>query len=320
MRDEVDIRPLPDHRGSARPSATRPPRVTLGVPVYNGARHLEPCLESLIAQTYDDLEIVISDNASTDRTPEICRSYCERDERVRYYRQPRNLGVAANYRVVLELARGELFKWAAHDDVCAPEFVERCVAALDRSSAVVLAFPKIQFIDDSGKVLSGYDAGVRWRDHPKAYGRLADLLTDRTRNLCKWQFGLMQRDLLLRTGLIGNYNASDEVLMAELALLGQFVEVDEPLFLSRIHETSSMRANPEAVDLARWYDPHWSGQYPMARTRVLFGWIAAIVRSPIPRHEKIAGLALLARWLVSDRHWRIIGGEMKRRAIEIVRG
>src|SRR5262245_24410584 len=88
-------------------------RVTIGVPVYNGARHLEPCLDSLLAQTYEDIEIVISDNASTDRTPEICRAYQERDERVRYHRQPRNIGAAANYNYLVGHTSGELFSGAA---------------------------------------------------------------------------------------------------------------------------------------------------------------------------------------------------------------
>jgi glycosyltransferase involved in cell wall biosynthesis len=315
VRDGVNCKRAVDHDAGARPLTPLPPRVTVGVPVYNGARHLGPCLESLISQTYDNLEIVISDNASTDETPDICRLYAEKDDRVRYYRQPRNLGVAGNYRTVVQLARGELFKWSAHDDVCAPEFVERCVSALDRSPEHVLAFPKFRFIDDAGDILLDNDAAVRWRDHSKSYGRLGDILSDRSRNLCKWQFGVVRKDVLLRTGLIGNYNASDEVLMAELALLGGFVEVGDYLFFSRIHENSSMEANSDAVDLARWYDPEWGGLYPMARTRVLCGWISAIAHAPVPLHEKIAGLVLLVEWFISDRHWRVIGGEMKRNVI-----
>ena len=111
------------------------PRVTLGVPVFNGGPFLPETLDSLLNQTFSDLEVVISDNASTDRTEEICRAYAARDPRVRYYRNDVNRGAAWNHNRVFELARGEFFKWSAADDLCAPEFLTLCVAALDRDPA-----------------------------------------------------------------------------------------------------------------------------------------------------------------------------------------
>jgi glycosyltransferase involved in cell wall biosynthesis len=285
--------------------------------VYNGARYLSQCLDSLLAQTYPDLEILISDNASTDGTEDICRVYCERDERVRYYRQPRNLGLAGNYRFLVEAAGGELFKWAAYDDVCAPEFVERCVAALDRSPTDVLAYPTTRFIDDAGELMSRPDFSVRWRNHPRALGRLDDILADTNRAFCKWQFGLIRRDALQRTGLIGNFDGSDLVFVFELAVLGGFARVDEPLFYLRIHQGTSGLANPDPVDLARWLDPRREGGYPLARTRVLAGYLAAVTTSSaLALHEKIGAIGLIGRWLVSNRQWRVIAGELRRRGLE----
>jgi glycosyltransferase involved in cell wall biosynthesis len=304
----------PSEARTGRPD--RQARVSIGVPVLNGERYLDACLDSLLAQTYRDVEILISDNASTDRTPEICHQYCQRDERVRYYRQPRNRGVAANYRFLVERATGEFFKWAAYDDVCAPQFVERCVAALDRSPSDVLAFPRTTFIDGAGEPLARIDGGVRWRNHPKSVGRLNDLLIDHTRSFAKWQFGVIRRHALLRTGLIRNYDASDLVLMAELALLGGFDRVDEPLFRLRIHEATSGVANASAHELANWYDPnHDDHHYPLDRTSVLMGYLGAVATSRLAFHEKVAGIGLVARWLFSDRQWRVVGGELKLRAL-----
>ena len=298
-------------------------RVTIGVPVFNGAGHLEPCLESLIAQTYDDLEILISDNASTDRTPEICRAFCDRDERISYCRQPSNIGAAANYNFLARNAVGQLFKWAAHDDVCAPKMVERCVDALDLSPTDVLAFPKTAFIDGTGELLSGFDVPIMWTNRRSALGRLDEYFAvsgAAIGHLCTRQFGVVRREMLLRTGLIRSHPASDLVMLAELTLLGGFVEVEEYLFFSRIHQGSSIRANATAADLARWYDPDHRGHHPMSWTRVLAGYGSAVLRSSLPLPQKVAGMGLVARWFAFDENWRVIGGELKRRAIEIVRG
>lgn len=301
------------------------PRVTIGVPVWNGARHLGECLDSLLAQTYDDIEIVISDNASTDRTAEICLAYCARDERVSYHRQPRNVGAAANYNFLVGQARGELFKWAAHDDVCAPEFVERCVAALDGSPSDVLAFPKTTFIDADGAVLEKHDVPMCWRNGATAVDRLRDLLVgdlvlgDYRATLllkCIPQFGVIRRSALERTRIIGNYGSSDVVLLVELGLLGGFAEVDEYLFFSRVHEGSSLQANATAADLARWYDPKRGDHFPMPWTLVLIGIVGAVLRSSLPLHEKARAMTLVPRWLFAHRRWRIIGGELKLRARE----
>jgi glycosyltransferase involved in cell wall biosynthesis len=290
-------------------------RMSIGVPVFNGARYLEACVDSLLSQTYCDLEILISDNASTDRTPDICRAYCDLDQRVRYFRQPRNRGVAANYRFVFDHTGGEFFKWAAYDDVCEPQFIERCVATLSRSPSDVLAFPSTTFIDGAGEPLPRVDGGARWRNHPKPIGRLNDLLVDPTRSFAKWQFGVIRRAALVRTGLIRNYDASDQVLMAELALLGGFARVSEPLFRLRIHESTSGVANVSPGELADWYDPDRGDQYPLDRTSTLLGYVGAVMSSPLSVHEKVAGTGLVARWLVSNRQWRVIGGELKRRAV-----
>ena len=131
---------------------SRAPRLTVGLPVYNGAALLAESIEALLGQTYEDFELIISDNASTDGTAEICRFYEKQDSRVRYFRQPRNLGSAANHNFVADQARGELFKWASHDDLYARELLTRCVDALDEHPEVVLAHSWTAMIDSSDTV------------------------------------------------------------------------------------------------------------------------------------------------------------------------
>jgi GT2 family glycosyltransferase len=133
-------------QGGKSGSPVRAPRVSIGMPLYNAERYLAGTLESILGQTFCDLEVVISDNGSTDRTEQICRQYASRDNRIRYYRNEVNRGAAWNYNHVFELARGEYFKWASYDDLLAPKFLEHCVASLDQDPSAALAFT--QFLDD----------------------------------------------------------------------------------------------------------------------------------------------------------------------------
>src|SRR5689334_18309225 len=109
------------------------PKLSVGLPVYNGEAYLRTALESIVTQDYQDFELIISDNASQDGTAAICREYAQRDKRIRYYREEANRGGARNLNRVFELSRGKYFKWAAHDDVCLPGFFRRCVEVFDRA-------------------------------------------------------------------------------------------------------------------------------------------------------------------------------------------
>jgi len=114
------------------------PRVSIGLPVYNGENYLEEAIDSILAQTYKDFELIISDNASTDRTPDICQAYANKDPRIRYYRNEKNIGAAVNFNRVFELSSSEYFKWAAHDDIIAPDYISECIEILDNDDSIVL--------------------------------------------------------------------------------------------------------------------------------------------------------------------------------------
>jgi GT2 family glycosyltransferase len=107
------------------------PLVSIGMPVHNASRYLRNALDSLLAQDYANFEIVISDNASTDATEQICREYAEHDRRVLYHKVEQNMGAIWNFNNVFELAKGKYFMWAAYDDIRNPRCVSACVKALE---------------------------------------------------------------------------------------------------------------------------------------------------------------------------------------------
>lgn len=127
------------------------PRVTIGMPVFNGELFIRQAIDSLLVQTFTDFELVISDNASTDDTPAICREYGRRDGRVRYIRQERNIGAPPNFRYLLAQARGLYFMWAAADDCWDSNWLEVLLGAIRTTDIVVRGTPVV--IDARGKPL-----------------------------------------------------------------------------------------------------------------------------------------------------------------------
>lgn len=228
-------------------------RVSIGLPVYNGENYLAEAINSVLAQTYTDFELIICDNGSTDRTEEICRHYADVDPRVRYHRNPKNLGASANFRRAFELATGELFRWLAHDDALAPEYLDRCVAALDRQPDAILAQPLVGIIDAKGVVKSVGDDGLQQASSPRVSERFAVLVRYPRRY---WEvFALIRRDVLAKTGLLAPFTCSDVVLGFELGLLGRFALVPEPLFLNRHHpDRFSQAVLVDRTASLRWWN------------------------------------------------------------------
>ena len=224
------------------------PRVGLGMPVYNAERYIEEALDSLLAQTFDDLEIVISDNASTDRTEEICRSYADKDDRIRYFRQRANYGLINNFNTVFRLSRGEYFKWCSSDDVCAPDYLRRAVEVLDADSSVVLVFPLVAGIDEESRP-TRLPLQISDRDSPGTASS-PDPVT-RFRKLIRniwWVdvffYGVMRADVLSQTSLHRYQRSGDQLLVTEMCLKGRFYEIPEELFFSRYH-ANKLSARPK---------------------------------------------------------------------------
>lgn len=282
------------------------PRITIGMPVYNGERFIVEALDAILAQTYRDFELVISDNGSTDTTEDICRRYAARDQRVRYFRESVNQGASWNYNRVVELATGEYFKWAAHDDLITPDYLEKCVGVLDRDPGVVLCCTDDQDIDEEG-------AHVDARRHshiPGSQRGSSESVPQRFRRLirddydCEQVFGLYRLPVLRKTGLIKSYTDSDRTLLAEIALYGRLFEIPERLFLHRQHTGSSCKANPITSgwhERVSWFDPRLSGKALFSRWRQLREYVVAIIRSPVSFTDKAGSLF----WLILFQRGRI---------------
>lgn len=264
------------------------PRVSVGLPVYNGARHIVDAVDSILGQTFSDFELIISDNASTDATPEICREYARTDGRVRYYRNPTNRGALYNFARVFDLARGEYFKWAAHDDVLAPTFLARCVGRLDADPRAVLCATKIDVVDDGG-ALMGRSPDPIAVSAPTAHGRLREFFAQPKTH--QTVFGVIRRETLSRTRLFGSWYGSDRSFLMELTLFGGFARVDEPLFLHREHDGRSDRAS----STMRWMTPD-RGERPVPRHwRHLADAGRMLMTTPLGARERLLCLAEYGR-------------------------
>lgn len=229
------------------------PRVSVGVPVYNGARFLDAALESLLAQTYTDFDVLILDNASEDTTPDIAEAFAARDDRVTYRRNPENIGMSRNFNKAFTDTDGEYMMWAAADDMWEPTFIAKCVAALDERPDASLSYTLVAMIGADGERLP-YDADageyvlpngrhaygpdpLEIAESPRPEERFASAIGE-----LYWCFaaqGVFRRTALDQTKLHRGYVGDDKMLLADLALVGPFVRVDEELFLRRLHDWSS---------------------------------------------------------------------------------
>ena len=257
-------------------------RVSIGLPVYNGERYLVQAIDSLLAQDYEDFELIISDNASLDSTQEICLNYAAADSRVRYYRQETNIGAAKNFNLVLGLSTAPYFKWASHDDWCAPELLTRCVEVLDREPDSVLCCPRLVVVDEDGQFVA-HDISIA-----------DDFSTDvRKRAKQVWSleyithlFGVMRTSALKQTGLFRSTSGSDKVLLAELSLLGNFRQILDDLLFYRVYR----RARNEDWTAPGWWDPSMKGRIAIRSFTRCYYSLMAINRSPWPPTKKL-GLA-----------------------------
>ncbi len=292
------------HAGNAaagRESRTVRPTVSIGLPVYNGERYLEGAIESILGQSLSDLELIISDNASTDGTREISRASVKRDPRVRYIRNSENLGAAENYNRVFRESNGKFFKWASHDDLCDPTYVERCIAGLESNASAVLCYPRTIFIDADGQHIGEYAESDDFTS-VNAPIRFRTWLFDRSGPWCNAIFGVIRSDVLAATGLIGKFNSSDVILLGELLLRGTMVRIPDVLFFRRDHPERSVLAHSSKEARAAWFDPKSAGKIQMPTWRWLRGYAGAIARADLSVPDRINCSGSLMKWCVQNRH------------------
>ena len=273
------------------------PRLTVGLPVYNGEKYIAESLEALLGQSFTDFELIISDNASTDSTGDICRRYEKQDSRVRYFRQPQNIGLAPNHNFVAEQARGELFKWASNDDLYARDLLERCIDALDKYPDVVLAHSWTAKVDDSGAVIKAFEYPLSTAS-PRAPERFRSLLFDSGGDD---DYGVIRTEVLRRTAMKESYHHADRTIIAELSLYGRFYQAPDWLYFRREHPgqsgSASMRRrcavmDPRRADRLRHPAVRLYGEY-------IWAYIRAIRHAPLSAADRQECYRHLAQWLAT---------------------
>ena len=291
------------------------PTVTIGMIVYNGDNFIVEAIESVLAQTYTDFELIISDNASTDGTEGICQEYASKHNRIRYVRNQKNLGAAGNANQTIHMARGEYYKLAAHDDVLAPTYLERCVEVLDADPSVVLCHTQTWLINDDGSdVAFDHQRGAfvdnhgvaqfrpdppRRLDHDSPVVRFSDFVA-LTINVFEI-FGVMRLQALRKTRLLRGYFSSDKPMLAELILRGRFYSIPEDLFLARCHPKQASIQPPR--ERAQLVVPDNPEAVLGTQRKNMVAYIDAVRRAPIRGDQKVRCWLSLSRLFFSRNSW-----------------
>jgi glycosyltransferase involved in cell wall biosynthesis len=264
---------------------SRSPRVTIGLPVFNGERYLHETLRSILDQSFEDLEVLVADNASTDATRDIVHAVESTDPRVRLIPSDTNRGAAWNYNRLVEASSAELFKWAGYDDLLDPSYLQRCVESLDRDPGAVLSYPETEIIDANGRVVSKYEERLIV-DQGRPEARVAAVA--RRLNLCNACFGVMRRERMVDTGLIRPFVSSDVTFLAEMAALGRFARVGDTLFQRRVHATSSRQGHTTLDAVARWFDTSKTRAPRAPRLHLALATARALAELPAPAVTKVS--------------------------------
>jgi len=273
------------------------PRLSVGLPVYNSSAYVAQSIEALLGQTFEDFELIISDNASTDDTGDICLRYARQDSRISYFRQQKNVGLAPNHNFVVERSSAALFKWAAGDDLYARDLLEKCVAALDENPKLVLAHSWTAMIDGSGKFFQAnyYPLST---SAARAPDRFRSLLTDSGGDD---DGGVIRKEVLLRTAMKESYHHADRTIIAELALYGPFYQVPEWLYFRREHPGRAERTHPSVRARCANMDPKrgnaWLNPAPRLFAEYIGAYIRMIHRAPLAPAERRECYLYLAEWM-----------------------
>lgn len=280
------------------------PPLTVGLPVYNGARYLAQSIDSLLAQSYTDFDLVISDNASSDDTAEICREYERKDARVRYVRQPTNIGAAPNHAFLAAQAGSKFFKWAAADDLYAADLLSRCVQLLEEHPEAVLAHSWTAAVDEQDDVTQAYEYPLSTHS-PSAPERFRSMLFGVGDDVgiirADDQYGVIRTRILRSIPPQGSYYHSDRTITTELCLHGPFYQVPQWLYFRRDHRGRPQYTHASTRAWCTNLDPRRADRlrHPAARLygAFVYGYVSAIRRAPISTAERRSCYSLLARWV-----------------------
>lgn len=278
------------------------PLVSIGLAVYNGEEYLELALDSILAQTFTDFELIICDNDSSDRTEEICRQYAAQDQRIRYYRNAKNIGGVNNENRTFELSRGKYFRLTAHDDLLAPELIAKSVQVLEQNPEIILCYSNIAVIDRQGKQIKTIKSSIGSEDQPyQRFRRLAS-----REHHCEATYALTRSKVLKQIDPQLNYSDSDRTFLVELGLWGKFYQIDEILFYKRYHPGRSIEVYEDRYRRMAWFHPDLDeNNLPYScyfmYWRQVFHLISIIWRDPIDLKNKLLCYAHVVVWVKRGR-------------------
>lgn len=281
------------------------PLISVGLPVYNGEEFIAVAIESILAQTVTDLELIICDNASTDATEQICREYVTKDDRVRYLRQDKNLGVSPNFNRAFHEARGRYFKWITHDDVIAINCLEESLVVLESRPDAILCHSQVHLIDEAGDTIELYDTGLERIGDSRPSVRFGELICKP--HQCLECDGLMSREGVARTAIYSSFPGADRTLLTELGLVGPILRLDEPLYMTREHTSRFRRtqATPEAR--LSTYDASRSGEKIVGTWEMYRDyWRMVHVHVHDPREQRACYRHLVRWWFVNWNSARVV--------------
>ena len=265
------------------------PTLSIGLPVYNGERYLHKALASLLSQDFDDFELIISDNGSSDQTEAICRDFAGKDFRIRYFRSDVNRGATWNFRRVFELSEGDFFKYAAYDDECYPTMLRRCMEVFRVSDpTVALVYALSETIDENSNVIPPEVAGNWDRVATTAktpHERLAHIIWRALHGHA--HYGVIRSSFLRRARPYGCL-AADWMVLAELGMMGKIIEVPEVLFRLRVHRANTWNSTTP-LEILKWHNPAAKGLETVLpfRIAVVLEYVKSVCHSTLSTFERM---------------------------------
>jgi glycosyltransferase involved in cell wall biosynthesis len=282
------------------------PRLSIGVPVYNGEDYIAEALTSHLEQDFTDFEIVVSDNCSDDATPQIVKEFVENDPRVTYTRNEDNIGGPANFNRLFRLTSGELFRWAAADDRIEPGYLSKVVSMMDDNPGIVIGHADSLLIDPKSDPMLEMDQGFLGGDgyleaiklhapegddrfqSPHPHKRVDAVINNNHRNF--YIFGIMRRATMMQTRLHGAFYGGDRTLLVEMAMRGTFEKIPEPLFGSRSHAKNSGRNGLNFEELKQ----HGAQDLSFA-SQVMKGYISGVRAAGVSKSDELKCLGVIAK-------------------------
>ena len=289
------------------------PLVTVGMPVRNGRRFIREAIESILAQTMPELELVICDNCSTDNTEEICREYMARDSRVRYFRNERNLGPAENHNRCIAHARGKYFRWNAHDDILDPKYLEKVIAVLEQDLSVANCHCHTRRITEDGSAKPDY-IYVIGTDHPSLPVRFRRLINVNHKTHWEYEiFGTCRLDQVKQCPGQMTYAHGDRIHLVRMVLFGRFVEVPELLFTAREHSGQSLALSTRRskylnflgtgpIPPAEWWNPDLKGKATWPEWFLLSNYWRMVGEVKMPWHHRQLCRLFVLEWALRNSH------------------